>query len=130
MGGFNADITSYDYDAPMTEAGDPTPKFMALRDAILEYLPQPNVSVPEVQPKMSLYPIQLKPSITLLSELGRKNLGTTPIFSVKPLTFEAINQYSGFVLYETTIPRIKIDPCNLIVEKLRDRAHIFVDGVG
>lgn len=28
------DITSYDYDAPMTEAGDPTPKYMDIRRAI------------------------------------------------------------------------------------------------
>ncbi|KAI8435055.1 hypothetical protein MSG28_003470 [Choristoneura fumiferana] len=28
------DITSYDYDAPLSEAGDPTPKYLAIRDAI------------------------------------------------------------------------------------------------
>ena len=29
-----ADITSYDYDAPMDEAGNPTAKFMIFRDVI------------------------------------------------------------------------------------------------
>lgn len=113
----------------MDESGDPTPKFMALRDAILEYLPHPNVSVPEPLPKMKLPDVRLTPSANLLSDVGRKSLGTTPVLSTKPLTFEALNQFSGFVLYETFIPRINADPSNLIVDKLRDRAHVFVDGV-
>lgn len=35
-GRFNTDITSYDYDAPLDEAGDPTSKYFAIRDAVLE----------------------------------------------------------------------------------------------
>lgn len=31
---YQPDITSYDYDAPLSEAGDPTPKYFAIRDAI------------------------------------------------------------------------------------------------
>ncbi|VVC95991.1 unnamed protein product [Leptidea sinapis] len=31
---YQPDITSYDYDAPLTEAGDPTPKYFAIRDAL------------------------------------------------------------------------------------------------
>lgn len=27
-------ITTYDYDAPLTEAGDPTPKYMAIKEVI------------------------------------------------------------------------------------------------
>jgi len=27
-------VTSYDYDAPLTEAGDPTDKYFAIRDVI------------------------------------------------------------------------------------------------
>lgn len=28
------DITSYDYNAPLTEAGDPTPKYDAIRETL------------------------------------------------------------------------------------------------
>lgn len=35
-GHFNADLTSYDFEAPMDEAGDPTPRYMAIRDVIAE----------------------------------------------------------------------------------------------
>lgn len=32
----SADITSYDYDAPLNEAGDPTKKYFAIRDVVLQ----------------------------------------------------------------------------------------------
>uniref|UniRef100_A0A182IM64 Uncharacterized protein n=1 Tax=Anopheles atroparvus TaxID=41427 RepID=A0A182IM64_ANOAO len=35
-GKYSADITSYDYDAPLDEAGDPTPKYFAIRKALVE----------------------------------------------------------------------------------------------
>lgn len=31
---FRAVVTSYDYDAPLSEAGDPTEKLFAIRDVI------------------------------------------------------------------------------------------------
>lgn len=37
-----SDITSYDYDAPLSEAGDLTPKFYAIKETIAEYIPPPN----------------------------------------------------------------------------------------
>lgn len=129
LGGYNADVTSYDYDAPMDEAGDPTSKYMTIRDKILDYLPHPNVSVPEKEPKMSLPSIKLQAISGIFSSLARRQIGSTPIISVNPLTFEAINQYSGFVLYESVLPRIKFDPSYLIISDLRDRAYVFVDRV-
>lgn len=78
---------------------------------------------------MKLPDMKLLPAATLLSDMGREILGTKPIFSTKPVTFEYLNQFSGFVLYETALPRIDRDPCNLVISDLRDRAHILIDGV-
>lgn len=114
----------------MDESGDPTEKFMALRKVILDYLPHPKVAVPKKLPKMRLPDIELRPLVTLLSGMGRTCLGSVPINARDPLPFEALDQFSGFVLYETTIPRIKTDPCNLFINKLGDQAHILIDGVG
>lgn len=130
LGGFNADVTSYDYDAPMDEAGDPTAKFMLIRDAIKDYLPLPDIPVPQREPKMRLDAVKVLPRTTLLSNVSRQQLGSAPILSKVPLTFEAIDQYSGFVLYETDLPRNFVrDPSLLVIENLRDRAHVFVDNV-
>ena len=35
-GTYQPDITSYDYDAPLDEAGDPTPKYFAIRDLLFK----------------------------------------------------------------------------------------------
>lgn len=71
--------------------------------------------------------ITLKPIGAILSETGRKILGTNPVFSEKPLTFEEMDQFSGFLLYETTLPKFSRDPSKLLIEDLRDRAYIFVN---
>ena len=43
-------------------------------------------------------------------------------------TFEELDQFSGFVLYETNLPKFTRDPANLYVNKLRDRAQVYIDG--
>lgn len=128
-GGFQADITSYDYDAPMTEAGDPTNKYKLIRDVIKDYLPLANISIPEVSHKMTLNSIKLSPKVMLLSPMARNILGRVPIESEKPLTFETLDQFSGFVLYETKLPALRIDPSVLKINGLRDRAIVFIDNV-
>lgn len=113
----------------MDEAGDPTPKYMLIRDAIRNYLPLPNISVPMRAPKMTLPPVQLVPKISLLSPVARRKLGKTPIKSQFPLTFEKIDQNSGFVLYESILPKLKFDPTIFAIPKLNDRAHVLIDDV-
>lgn len=113
----------------MDEAGDPTPKYMLIRDAIKDYLPLPNISVPARTPKMSLPPLKLIPKVTLLSPIARQKLGRPPVNRQFPVNFEEIDQYSGFVLYETTLPRSKFDPSILSVQRVNDRAIVLVDDV-
>ena len=40
-------VTSYDYDAPLDEAGNPTAKFLAFREVIARYAPVPGERPPE-----------------------------------------------------------------------------------
>ncbi|XP_058814097.1 beta-galactosidase-1-like protein isoform X5 [Topomyia yanbarensis] len=47
-GRYIPDITSYDYDAPLDESGDPTPKYIAIRQVISEFFSLPNLPVPKV----------------------------------------------------------------------------------
>lgn len=115
IGDYVVEITSYDYDAPMDEAGDVTPKYHVLRDVIKDFLPLPNITVPVKAPKMELPPIQLRPKTTLLSQTSRKILGSKMVTSPKPLKFEEINQFSGFVLYEALLPDHMLDPSVLKV---------------
>lgn len=126
-GRYQADITSYDYDAPMNEAGDPTPKYFAIRDVISRYLPLPNIPVPDAQPRKAYGSVQLLGCCSLLSKAGRALLSTGVVVSEKPKTLEQLNQYSGLVLYETFLPQTKKDPAVLRVPGLHDRAYVYVD---
>ncbi|KAL5284162.1 GLB1L.2 family protein [Megaselia abdita] len=123
-----ADITSYDYDAPMDEAGDPTIKYLKLRNVIKDYLTLPELTIPQKTPKMMVEPIVLQPVGKLLNENTLKYLSVRSVQSKNPQSFENLDQFSGLILYEAILPKIKIDPTLLRVESLRDRAFAFVDG--
>lgn len=129
IGSYQADITSYDYDAPMDEAGDPTVKYTKIRAVIEEFFGQKLLSPPEVAAKMELPSITMKSLALLLSEKSRSYLGSSVVIGNKPKTFEELDQFSGFVLYETVLPELKRDPALLTVNGLRDRAIVFVDDV-
>lgn len=43
------------------------------------------------------------------------------------MTFEELDQNSGFILYETKLPRTNRDPALLKLADLRDRAYIYVN---
>lgn len=124
-----SDITSYDYDAPMSESGDATPKYHIIRDVIKDYLPLPNISIPVETPKMKLPTVELHAKTTLLSADSRRFLGNPLIKSKKPKTFEELQQFSGFVLYETELPKLKKDPSVLEIPTLHDRAIVSIDNV-
>lgn len=65
----------------------------------------------------------------IFTSAARSSLGSAPIQSGgKLLTFEELDQFSGFVLYETELPKLTRDPSNLEIQKLRDRAQIYIDG--
>lgn len=126
-GSYNSDITSYDYDAPMDEAGDPTEKYFAIRKLISKYFPLPNVPVPDRVKKVKLPSVNLKPQSVLLDSVGRRHLVNYTKKAVSPQSFEALDQNSGFVLYETTLPKTNRDPALLKLADLRDRAYIYIN---
>src|ERR1700739_1419699 len=47
---YEPDPTSYDYDAPLNESGQPTPKYMAFRDAIARVTRQAPPAIPHSIP--------------------------------------------------------------------------------
>ncbi|XP_054929535.1 beta-galactosidase-like [Dermacentor andersoni] len=117
--------TSYDFDAPITEAGDTTDKYHAIRKTIAKYLPLPPGPVPKPKPKMALGPFKLR-RLFGLSEL-REMLSRATITSERPLTFEEIRQSQALVLYDTFVSFLPRNPGALRVPGLRDRGYIYVD---
>ncbi|WP_043477789.1 beta-galactosidase family protein [Kitasatospora sp. MBT66] len=116
-------VTSYDYDAPLDEAGDPTAKYHAFREVLAKHAPVPEEPVPARGPKLALPPVVLGESAELLPNAAAL---APAVRSPRPLTMEELAQDFGFVLYETVLPAA--GPVLLEVEQVRDRAQVFVDG--
>ncbi|MBZ4191788.1 beta-galactosidase [Niabella beijingensis] len=92
--------SSYDYDAPINEAGNATPKFYAIRELLQQYL-QPGETLPDVPMATEAQPL---PAIqfTEVASLW-KNLPAA-VTADTALLMEDLNQGYGAVLYETLLP--------------------------
>ncbi|XP_058801911.1 uncharacterized protein LOC131670377 [Phymastichus coffea] len=121
-------ITSYDYDAPLTEAGDPTPKYFQLRKVISKYLPLPNLEIPTVASKGNYGAVNMKPMLDLFTKEGREIFGTPRSTFVEPPTFESLGLPNWLVLYEANLPLFDDDENNVVLEALvKDRALVYID---
>jgi len=119
---YEPQISSYDYDAPLDEAGNATPKFMDFRKVIEKRL-KPGEHLPPVPaPK----PTMRIPAISLTQTAALANNLPLPKSSAKPLTFEDLNQDYGFVLYRTSLQNAKSGMLKL--KELRDYAIVMVNG--
>jgi len=94
-GNYQPDVSSYDYDAPIDEAGRPTKKFFLIRDVIKRHLPAGREvpAVPAALPIIEIPRFELRERASLAGLLGK------PTSSEQPLTMEALGQQYGFVLY-------------------------------
>lgn len=115
--------TSYDYDAPLSEAGDPTEKYWMLRNVTQKYLPLPPGDVPPPSPKYSYGKVQM----TVLGSVLQLATVLQSVNATWPLTFEELSVSSGLVLYETIIPFRTPDPARLTISDIHDRGYVFVD---
>ena len=120
--GYEPDVTSYDYDAPINEQGQATPKFMALRRLLGSYLPK-GKKLPSVPEPIPAYEV---PSIGLTAFSSVWDNLPKPVNSVQPKPFEAYNQDYGFILYTTEL--IGHKKGKLTVTDLHDYATVFLNG--
>ncbi|MFD9411153.1 beta-galactosidase family protein [Streptomyces sp. NPDC059989] len=124
--GYEPTATSYDYDAPIGEAGELTPKFHAFREVIGKYVPLPDGPLPEPLPRIT--PALATPAgkAPLLS--GLDVLGGEPVLRPAPESMEQLGQSHGLIHYRTTLtgPRPSMP---VRIDGLGDRAYVFADGV-
>jgi len=116
---FQPDTTSYDYDAPLDEKGEPTAKYAAFRSAIASVTKTTPPPVPEQAPRKA-FPVAEQ---MLTASLWR-NL-PAPVNSKTLLTFEDLGQAYGYVLYRTQLGAG--DGGKLVLEGLHDYAQVYID---
>ena len=117
-------VTSYDYGAPLSEAGDRTERYYTLR-SIIEQRTGKSVPLTATESKKAAYgKVRLTEAAYLFENLD--NL-SAPIHSAAPKYMEDIGQGYGYTLYRSRIngPR---NEASLTLEPIHDRAHIFFDG--
>ena len=118
---YQPDTTSYDYDAPLDEAGRPAPKYFAFRDVIQRHLHGATLpALPRPIPAIQIPSFKLTDSASLW-----KNLGAA-IRSARPETMESLGRAYGYILYRTPIH----GPAKgeLTIRDVHDYASIFVNG--
>ena len=119
--------TSYDYNAPLTESGDPWEKYVLISEVISSY-----TGVLPFVPLISTRGAYGKAYMT-----AAVGLFDTPEVIVKqvtsdmPVTMEMLSQNFGFVIYSTKLPSELTGKLSssLTISGLHDRASVYIDGV-
>ena len=117
---FQPDVTSYDYNAPISEQGQATPKYYALRRLIGQHVTYKIPEPPAPIPTMEIPPVSLQPYTSVWDHLPPAKR------SPQPLPMEAFDQKAGLILYRTKLIGHKSG--SLTITEPHDYALIFLNG--
>jgi beta-galactosidase len=119
-GRYEPDVTSYDYDVPVSESGELRPKFYLFRDVITKITDVTPPAPPAPIPAKALSSIRFTHSASIWQNLPQ------PITSPQILSMEDIGQSYGYILYRSTIPHAQNG--DLRIDELHSYAQIYLDG--
>ena len=117
-------VTSYDYCALLTEWGDYTPAYYAVRELLLKAQNLPETELPASPELQTIGKVELDESTSLMSNFD--NLGERHRVPL-PESMEYFGQNSGMIYYETKLEQI-YDPRELRVANVHDTAYVYIDG--
>jgi len=123
-GYLSPDVTSYDYDATLTEDGRVTEKYRQFKAAIEAHQRRPveAVDIPEI-PRRAYGQAKRAGACDLLA--AAKKLPA--VRSVTPVSMERLGQDYGYTLYHTTMVHEK-EILKIQLVDANDRAKIYLDG--
>ncbi len=120
--GFAPDVTSYDYDAPISESGQTTPKYWELRKTLAKYMDgKKQAPVPALIRPIEIKGFDFKEIAPLRDNMPQ------PREDAEIRTMEEYDQGFGSILYSTTLPELRTEAL-LTVNEPHDFAQIFVEG--
>ncbi len=120
---FLPDVTSYDYDAILSECGDVTKKYYAVREVFKKYVDGPLPEVPADREKKAYGKITLTQQAGFFDVLDTLS---SPIYSNVPKPMEKYGIGYGYIAYQTVLNRDYTDT-ELSFESLGDRAQIYIN---
>ena len=121
--GFAPDVTSYDYDAPINEYGQATPKYWELRHTMEKYNDGGKLPAPPKAPM----PVITIPKFVLTEYAPLENAMGNSIQSRDIRSFEDMDMGWGIADYSTALPKIPVGSM-LTLNEPHDFAQVFVDG--
>ncbi len=120
---FAPDVTSYDYDALLTECGDITEKYLAVREVIKDLTGEELPNIPENRKKAAYGKVCLTEYALLFDNLDKLS---SPINTNVPLPMESYGIGYGYILYETVLNR-DYRETELSFESIGDRAQVYIE---
>lgn len=120
---FAPDVTSYDYDALLTESGDVTPKYHAVREVIKKYVSEPLPDIPADREKKAYGKVLLTEKTGFFDAL---DVLSAPVHSEVPKCMEDYGIGYGYIAYRTVFNRDYTD-ATLSFESLGDRAQVYIN---
>jgi beta-galactosidase len=117
---YEPDVTSYDYDSPVSESGALTKKFFTFRDVIAKY--RPGVAIPDPPapfPAIEVPEFELHEIAPLWSNLP------DPVNADQPRNMESFGQSYGYILYRTKLKSAASG--ELVLPALRSYARVYVN---
>lgn len=120
---FSPTCTSYDYDAPIGESGNITPKYHEVRNLLKNYLPEGQTlpEIPDSMPTISIPAFELTEIAPLFDNLPKPKESET----IKSMEF--FDQGWGSILYRTTL-KASDEEQKLIITEAHDWTQVFVNG--
>lgn len=117
------DLTSYDYDAPISEPGWATPKYKALRDIFQKMNKERLPDIPQPVKVITIPEIRFSKINSLFDCIDQNK----PVVNNAPLTFEDLDIGNGYVLYRRKFD--KDQKGTLDIPGLRDYANVYLNGI-
>lgn len=121
--GIDPQTTTYDYDAPLNEWGQPSEKYHEFKKIISNYTEIPEVKLSTDIKFKNYGDVTLSNKVSLFNTLDKIS---TPIYSDITLNMEKLDQGYGYMLYRSnvgkarTLAKGKLADCD-------DRAQVFIN---
>ena len=120
---YSAMCSSYDYDAPISEAGWTTPKYFKLRELLADYMDEGKTQseVPAAKPIIEIPEFEIKEVAPLFGNLPEPKTSE----NIQPM--EQFDQGWGTILYRTTLPAVT-SGTTLLITEVHDWAQVYANG--
>ena len=120
---FMPQVSSYDFDALLSEAGDITEKYLEVRKVIQKHTNKELPKIPPNSKKKGYGIVRLNEYASIFDALP---LLSTPVKTEVPMPMEHYNQGYGYIAYQTSFNRDYTNS-TLSFESLGDRAQIYIN---